>query len=165
MIFVREPPNAAGACHRAVSGAISPRGGQSSSFYPHNARLEVRFWDRNAALLRIRGGDSVLWFSVCAGGPPAFVSHVTYYCRVSHFCAFYLILEIGHRNRAEGGCLKTHYDDSFSPPLCEETEFVCTHISMPHDFYVQPKVMLDMIIPSCKTALDCRIDVRTVVYF
>lgn len=64
----------------------------------------------------VRDGDTVLWFSECVGGTLAFVSDVTVVCLI--FCGFYLILEVGHRNRSEwGGCLKTDYDDSFTPHM------------------------------------------------
>lgn len=65
---------------------------------------------QNTALVCVRDGDSVLWFSVYVGFTLEFVSDFTAACL---WFFFLHILEVGHRIRPEGGCLKTDYGDSF----------------------------------------------------
>lgn len=72
------------------------------------------------------------WLSVHVEGAPAFVSDVNYhyvFCFFVFCVFFYLILEVGHRDRSEGGCLKTGYDDSFTPHICVKKLDLCEHIS------------------------------------
>lgn len=133
-------------CHSSLwrSREADEEGEKNGSFYPPHGCLEARSWSKHSTCVCVCVCSRRWHLGIC----------IRCYCSVSHICfLFWFNFKVGHRNRPEGGCLKTD-DDSFTPHVHVKNLNLCEQLS--------PRVV---IFFCSTTAQDCRKDVAAWVYF
>lgn len=107
---------------------------KNGSFYPPHGCLEARYWSKHSTCVCVF--KTVLQFcgSLCVLEAPRHLHQMLLRC-VPYLCfLFCLNFKVGHRNRPEGGCLKTDDDDSFAPHVHVKNLNLCEQLS--------PRVMI-----------------------